>query len=336
MKRQILITKGLKSILILITFSLLITGCNQSNGNVADNIVDKPISLAPDSVDLAAGARLQVVATTNIVADIVSQVGGEQIDLVGLIPTGADPHSFNPTPRDLLALNDAHVIFINGLHLEEALDPVLDNLDGGAVIVAVNDGVETLEIAAEADETDADHEHDGADPHTWFSVRAMTQWTENIAGVLSDLDPANAQSYADNAAAYQKELSALDEELTTLMAEIPVDKRKLVTDHDSLGYLANEYDFKVIGTVIPGLSTMAAPSARDLAALQQQIKMEGVEALFVGNTVNANLAEQIAADTGVQVIPIYTGSLSAGDGPAATYLDFMRYNVGQIVGALDR
>lgn len=316
MKLQVRTAKRLKFYLALAVICLLMEGCSTPNGG--------------DS----ASERLRVVATTNIVTDVVRQVGGEQIDLVGLIPTGADPHSFNPTPQDLVALNDAHVIFINGLHLEEALDPVLDNLDGDGVIVAVNDGVDT--IATEAKES-GDHDHgddEGIDPHTWFSIRAVEQWTENIERTLSALDPTNAQTYADNAEAYRVQLGALDAELVALIAGIPDAQRKLVTDHGSFNYLARDYGFEMIGTVIPGLSTMASPSARDLAALQQQIEAEEINAIFVGVTVNPALAEQIAADTGVQAVPIYTGSLSDEDGPAATYVDFMRYDMTQIAEAL--
>ena len=112
------------------------------------------------------------------------------------------------------------------------------------------------------------------------------------------------------------------------------DKRVVVTDHDSLGYFAHRYGFEVVGTVVPALSTLASPSAQQLAALQDQVAAQGVNAIFVGSTVNPDLAARMAQDAGIELITIYTGSLSDADGPAPTYLDLMRYDTGVIVEAL--
>lgn len=187
---------------------------------------------------------------------------------------------------------------------------------------------------AHAEEEGHHHHHEGPDPHTWFSIHAVEQWVENIEQLLSDSDPANAEVYAANAAAYLAELEALDMELDALVAQLPEARRKLVTDHDSFGYFVAEYDFDKVGTVIQSFSTLASPSAAQLAELQEQIEAEGIEAIFVGTTVNPDLAEQVAVDTGIRVVPIYTGSLSEEGGPAASYIDFMRYNVTAIVDAL--
>ena len=341
-------------------------------------------------VNLAEGSRLQVVASTNIIADVVAKVGGDSIDIFSLIPIGADPHSFEPTPRDLVLLNGAHVIFVTGLGLEEQLEPIIDSLDSEGVVVSVNTGVDTSKLGDEIHEDDdehsdeihedgdehsdeihedddehsdeihedddehsdeihkeeheGDHEdregdedhhhHEGADPHTWFSIHAVEQWVENIEHVLRSLDPANAAIYTANAQAYLVELEALAEEVEALLAALPAEKRKLVTDHDSFGYFAAAYDFDVVGTIIPSFSTLASPSAGELAKLQDQIEEEGVQAIFVGTTITPDIAQQLAADTGIQIVILYTGSLSDEGGPAASYIDFMRYNVTAIVNAL--
>lgn len=292
--------------------------------------------------DLPADELLQVVATTSIIADIVGQVGGDQILLTTLFPAGADAHSYEPTPQDLVSMENAHVIFVNGLGLEASLDALLPGLDG-VPVVSVNAGVETAELGGEHDPADEGqgeksptaHAHVDTDPHTWFSVHAVEKWTENVAQTLSTLDPDNARTYQANAAAYLEQLAALETELDSLMASLPVEKRKLVTDHEALGYLAAAYDLDIVGAVIPSLSTMASPSARDLAALQDQIAAEDVSAIFVGVGTNSGVATQIAQDSGVKVVPIYVGTLSEADGPASTYLDFMRYTVTQIVEALE-
>ncbi len=284
------------------------------------------------------GNKLRVIATTNIVADVVRQVGGDKIELTALLPPGSDPHSYQATPDDLRRLNDAQVIFVNGLHLEEAMAPVLENLDTPTPVVSVNDGVVTRELngeehdAAAAATSDA-HDHDGVDPHTWMNPANVVVWSENITRALSELDPANAASYTAAAAAYVAELKQLDDELRTQFATIPVAQRKLVTDHDNLGYLADAYGFTVLGSVIPSLSTMAAPSAQEMAALQNQIKAEGASVILVGNTVNPAAAEQLARDTGAQVVPIYSGSLSDEAGAAASYIAMMRFNAAAILAA---
>ena len=295
-------------------------------------------ALAPAA--LAEGEKLRVVVTTNIVGDVVRQVAGDAVDLVQLLPVGADPHTYQARPDDLRHLNNAHVIFINGLHLEESMQPILDTLDTGAPVIEVNIGVPALQFGDDhADEHAAadaehDHSHAGADPHTWMDVHNVETWVENIAAVLSALDPAQAEQYAANAAVYRTQLDELDAEIEAMVATIPPEGRKLVTDHNNLAYLANAYGFTVIGTVIPSISTLASPSAQDLAALQQQIEQEGIKAIFVATTVNPNVAERIAGDTGAVVVPIYTASLSDAQGPAATYIDMMRHTVGQIVDAL--
>lgn len=193
----------------------------------------------------------------------------------------------------------------------------------------------------ESDHEHADHEHaehththTGADPHTWMSVPRVAQWTQTIGTVLAELDPAHATDYARAAAVYRAELADLDVELHELVATVPPAHRLLVTDHDSFGYFAAEYGFDVVGAVIPSFSTLASPSAQDLAQLQEQIDALSVPAILVGSTVEPGIAAQLAEDLSIQVVPIYTGSLSEADGPAPTYLDFMRHNTRMIVEAL--
>ena len=328
-------------LLVLVMVALAACGSNTAPGaaptvtHAADAATPATLpALSP--VSLAAGEKLHVVVTTSIIGDVVRNVGGDAIDLTQLLPPGTDPHSYQAKPDDLRQLNNADVIFINGLHLEEGMQSVLDSLDGGAPVISVNIGVPTLEFSGShtGEAANAGHEHGDADPHTWMDVRNVEHWVDTISTVLSALDPTQREQYAANAAAYQTQLADLQDELVAEAASLPPEKRKLVTDHDSLGYLANAYGFTVVGAVIPSISTMAAPSAQDLAALQKQIEQEAVKAIFVSTTVNPDVAAQIAGDTRATVVPIYTGSLSDARGPAATYIDMMRYDVKQIVDAL--
>jgi len=281
-----------------------------------------------NAVSLDTGEKLRVVATTSIIADVVANVGGERIELVDLIPPGSDPHGYVAAPEDLRALSEAQVIFVNGLGLEETLASVLESPDGNAVVITVNSGIEPLTAA------EGEAEHEGVDPHTWLNVQNVLHWVENIEHSLSTLDPANATAYAAAAQAYSTELTALDAEVRAAAESIPAEQRKLVTDHDALGYFANTYGFVIVGALIPSFSTLAAPSAQELAALQDQISSEGAKAIFVGASVNPALSDQIANDLGIPVVVIYPESLSTADGPATTYVDLMRYNINAIARAL--
>lgn len=299
-----------------------------------------------EPVTLAEGEKLRVVATTGLVADVVRHIAGDAVDLTTLIPVGTDPHGYAATPEDLRTLNDADLILTNGLGLEESLLPILSELDNPVPVVSVNAGLapltygegtedEAVESQEEADATTEEQkDKDLLDPHTWLSVNNMLVWVDNVAAVLAMLDAANVDEYFSNASAYHDELAELDTELRTQIDTLPEEQRKLVTDHREFNYFANDYGFQVLGSVIPGISTTAAPSAQELAALQDLIKTEGIKAIFVGENVDANVAEQMANDLGIDVVKLYTSSLSDADGPAPDYPSLMRHDVEAIVSAL--
>jgi ABC-type Zn uptake system ZnuABC Zn-binding protein ZnuA len=156
----------------------------------------------------------------------------------------------------------------------------------------------------------------------------------NIEHALSELDPANAETYEANAEAYQTQLEELDAWVKAQIESIPAENREMVTDHDAFGYYADRYGLEVIGAVIPAISTGAEPSAADLAALQAAIADLDARAIFVGTTVNPKLAEQVARDSGIQLVPLYTGSLGQAGSGVESYLDFIRANTMAIVEAL--
>lgn len=280
-----------------------------------------------------AGGKLAVVASTTLIGDVLRQVGGDRIAVTTLLPVGADPHSFEPRPRDMAALADAGLVFVNGLGLEEALRPALDaNVTG--TVVEVSQGITPLPFNGGRAGEDGAGAHATGDPHTWTDPNNVIVWTENIAAALSDADPANAATYRANADAYSVELRALDAWVRGQTAQVPPDRRKLVTDHAVWGYFADEYGFETVGLVVAALSAGAAPSAQELARLEDAIRQQAVPAVFVGTTVNPALSEQVAGDTGAKLVTLYTDSLGEpGRGPTS-YLDFMRYNVNAIVAAL--
>jgi len=277
-------------------------------------------------------SRLKVVATTSIIGDVAANIGDEYIDLTVLMPAGADPHSFEPSPRQIAALSDADIVFVNGFDLEQTLAPVLDSATTPDKIVAVSDGIDPLQFAGE--NADAGEKGQRYDPHTWMDPNNVIVWTQNIEDALSKADPDHEDAFHRNAENYRDQLQALDEWIQGQIT--PLLPLKVVTDHKVFGYFARRYGIEQVGAIIPGYSAMAQPSAQEVAQLEDAIQQMGVKAILVGNTVNPSLAKRVAEDTGVQLIPIYTGSLSKPDGPASTYLDFMRYDVNAIVKAAQK
>ncbi len=174
------------------------------------------------------------------------------------------------------------------------------------------------------------------DPHVWNDPRNVMMWTMLARDLLSELDPANSETYAANAGEYLEQLAALDGELAAMFDAIPVEQRIIVTNHGAFGYLAHRYDLEIVGTVIPSGGTAAEPSPNDVVALIETIEDYGVTAIFTEDTVSDTLAGQIADETGVQVLRLYTGSLTDVGGDAPTYIDYMRYNVTTIVEGLTR
>ncbi|MFN8422518.1 MAG: metal ABC transporter substrate-binding protein [Anaerolineae bacterium] len=267
---------------------------------------------------------VHAVATTSIVGDVVRAVGGDRVAVTVLIGKDGDPHDYKPTPGDLARIEQAAIVFENGLHLEAPLEPLLASTAARDRRVAVSDGVATMrEAGAPFD-----------NPHVWWDPVRVKVWAANIAAALGGADPPGASIYAANAERYAADLTALDGWIRERTAAVPADRRRLVTDHEMLGYFAAAYGFTEVGAVVASSSTGAEPSAKELAALEAAIRANGVTAIFSGESAPTAMTERVAADTGARVVTLYAEALSGPDGPAATYLAFMRHNVEVIVGAL--
>ena len=182
--------------------------------------------------------------------------------------------------------------------------------------------------------TPGDAQHTAGDPHTWTDPNNVKIWVENIRQALTTVDPSGAELYKANAETLTKDLTELDAWITQEVALIPAANRKLVTDHQSMGYFANRYGFEQAGLLLPSLTTNASASALDLAQVEEVINTQGIHTIFIEVGANDALASQVATDTGVTVARIYSGSLGTADSGAATYLDFMRFNVNAIVEGL--
>ncbi|MFP3853610.1 MAG: metal ABC transporter substrate-binding protein [Anaerolineales bacterium] len=300
------------------------------------------------ALELSEGERLKVVATTTLVADIAGRVGGDLIDLSTILPYGADPHGYSATPQDLRRVSQADVVLSAGFDLEATLLQSLASSVPDTPILSLSEGAESrglIEFEGSAETADTDDEahlesdphHEGEhgfDPHVWFDPMMVDLWAENAARSFARLDPDHEQAYQENLSALSQELLELDRWIQGQVAAVPEDQRELVTDHLALTYFAERYDFELVGAVIPAYSTTAEASAQELAELQELISEREVAALFVGATADPGLTERIAADLGIPVVKLHTGSLTPPGGEASNYFEFMRFNVGAIVEAL--
>jgi zinc/manganese transport system substrate-binding protein len=323
-----------------------------------------PILLAATALTALPAAAfaepLKVVATFSIIGDMAKQVGGDRIDLSVLVGPNGDAHVYEPKPQDAARIGEAQVVLSNGLKFEGFIDRVVEASGTKAPVVELTRGVTPIPTAedehghAEAghdgDDKHAEgeeghegeehaetghegHDHGAFDPHAFQSVPNAIVYVANIADAFCAADAAGCDSYKANAAAYTETLKALDAELRADVAAIPAGKRTIITSHDAFGYFAKEYGITFLAP--EGVSTEAEASAADVARLIDQVKEDKAAAVFVENVTNPRLIEQIAKETGLKVGgALYSDALSASDGPAATYVDLMRYNIRTIAGAV--
>lgn len=289
------------------------------------------LSVAVSVVLLAAlsGLATDLVCTTTIIADVVAQIAGDEMDVIALFPPNADPHAFEPRPQDLVTLHRADLVFINGLDLEASLDDILESIKDRVVSLSAH-----LPNLLAADAEVGHEDHVTYDPHVWFDPTLVSAWVDVIADRLSQFAPSLEPEFRARAASFQSVLANLDEWIESILETIPTDRRLLVTDHRVFGYFARRYGFEQVGTIFPGFSTVSEPSARELAELITTIESLEVPAVFVGTTLNPSLAQQVASDTGTRIVVMYTGALSDLDGPADTYVNFMRYTANAILEGL--
>ena len=252
----------------------------------------------------SSGSGPTVVATTTQVADLVREVGGDRVNVDGMLRPGGDPHDYEPRPSDVASVAKAEVVFRSGGEVDHWLDDVIGNAGGDAQVVSLIDSVHRL----------------GDDPHWWQNPRNAVRAVETIRARLTKLDPGGASVYRRNAERVQSGLRKLDAGIAACVARVPPAKRKIVTTHDALGYFADRYGVEVVGAVIPSLSTQAQASAGDVQRLVEQIRREGVEAVFPESSVNPDIERAIARESGARIgDSLYADSLGAAGTPGATY-----------------
>ncbi|GAA3662823.1 zinc ABC transporter substrate-binding protein AztC [Microbacterium marinilacus] len=277
----------------------------------------------------ASGDTPRIVVTTNILGDVVEEVVGDQAEVTTLMKPNADPHSFEISAQEAALLGSADLVVSNGLGLEEGLQQHLDRAaDAGAEMLVAGEVIEPL--AYGADQGGAD------DPHFWTDPARMVDVVDALEEELADVDGIDAAAVADGAAAYRDELGALDTEMTEAFAAIDPERRALVTNHHVFGYLADRFGFRVVGAVIPGGTTLAAPSAADLRDLATAIEDAGVPTIFAESSQPDRLVQALADEVGVHVdvVELFTESLTEPGEGADTYLTMMRANTQRIADGL--
>ncbi len=276
---------------------------------------------------------VKVLAVETYLADIAQNVAGDRLTVQSLMPVGADPHSFEPAPSDIAKVAECNLLIINGGGVETFLDKLLKNAGGQHTVIDASAGLASR-TPKPGEALDPKEAKEG-DPHFWLDPNNVIQYVNNIRSGLSQADPAGAETYTRNADAYIAHLKELDNWISSQVAQIPPDQRLLVTNHETFGYYADRYGFKIIGTIIPSTSSDAAPSAQELATLVDRIKATGVRAIFLETGTNQQLADQVSSETGIKVVAdLYTHSTSAPGGPAPTYIDMMKFDTSAIVNAL--
>jgi len=306
------------------------------------------LSGGADSAD-----KLKAVASFSILGDMVRQVGGDRVEVVTLVSPDSDAHVFDPTPADAKTLAGAQLFFVNGLGFEGWMERLEKSSGFKGTVVVASTGVKPLTMseeeghhhgeagAAEEHEHEEhakgeDHDEEGeevTDPHAWQDLANGKLYIANIRDGLIAADPEGKAVYEANAAKYLDAIAKEDTVVKAALATLPEARRKIITSHDAFGYFGAAYGLEIIAP--EGVSTESEASAQDVARIIRQIKEEKIPAVFLENVTDHRLLDQIARETGAKIGgTLYSDALSGPDGPAPTYLDMFRHNVGTLTAAL--
>lgn len=279
-------------------------------------------------------ATLQVVATTSIVADLVSELGGEHVQVNGLMGPGIDPHLYKASEGDVIKMAQADVIFYNGLHLEGKMTDVFEQMN--------SKGIHTYEIAKEAlpdsvliRSTNFSGTHD---PHVWFDVSLWRQCAHYVAEVLSSMKPDASSYFTERTAAYVRSLEELEQYVRDKASTVPESQRVLITSHDAFGYFGEAYGFEV--RALQGLSTVTEAGTADVQELATFVADRQIPALFIESSVSPRGIEAVKAAVESRNFAVeiggylYSDALGDPDGPEATYIGTVRHNIDTIVSGL--
>lgn len=286
--------------------------------------------------DNPADEKLRVVATNSIIGDWVREIASDQVELVTIVGTDTDNHTFEPTPQNGVQLTKANIIFENGLGLEYWLDALYKSANSGARRVVLSKQLTDLLPIACHGHFKCSHAHQERDPHIWLNpVYAMTM-VQAIADTLIEKDPKHEKLYRENSLKYIEELKKINAWIIEQVKLIPESNRKLITNHDSFRYFSRQYGFIPLGDILGSTSTDSIdPSASQFAKLVKVIQKNKVPAIFGENIQNSVLINKLAHEAKLpQPRLLYTEALSNASGPAKNYIEMMRYNTQILVESL--
>lgn len=305
--------------LLLITISLtallFLNACNADN-----ELNNKTMENQTESGNKSTLTTLpKILAVESFLADITKNVSGTRLEIDTLMPLGLDPHSFEPSPGDVAKITESDILITNGPGFEEWLEDIITGANEKIIIVECSKGLKGLK----------------GDPHFWLDPNLVKVYVQNIRDALIESDPKGKGLYNKNAEEYTARLVELDRWIAEAVKKIPEGKRLLVTNHESFGYYADRYGFKVIGTIIPSSSSASSPSAKEISELIEKIKATGVKAIFLETGSDPKIANQIARETNIKIVTeLYTHSITEPDGPAPTYIEMIEFNTNKIVESL--
>ena len=282
-------------------------------------------ALILSSATAFAAPPVKVVATFSILGDMVKNVGGDRIALTVIVGPNSDTHVYEPTPADAKALAGADLVFLNGLGFEGWMPRLVRSSGYKGTMAVASEGVKPRSMVDDGKKI--------TDPHAWQDLSNGKTYVANIAKALSLADPAGAEAYRANAAAYTKKIEDMDAWVKEEFAKIPREERRMITSHDAFGYFGQAYGLTILAPI--GYSTEAEASAQNVGKLIRQIKKEKVKALFIENMSDPRIIERIAKDAGVRAGgELYSDALSAPGESGATYLDMFKNNITKMVAAM--
>ena len=325
----------------LISFSLLVFACESAEENVTE-IVAPEENTTEIAVEKEIVEKINVLATTPMIAEYVRQVGNDNIDLNILMPYSADPHSFEASPQDAKKIADADLVFYVGLKYESAnLVELLENsVSSEDILIEIGPSIDPIEFSEEGHEGHDDHEgHDGHeghdhgiyDPHFWFDPVRVSMAVEVIKDELIKNDSANESSYASAAASFVSELEALDQNVVAMFETIPVENRKIITTHEALGYLEAKYEIEVLTTIIPSLNSEDGITPKSLRNAIEVIEKNKIEVMFLEAESSSQYSEVIEQETGIALVSgLWVETLQENQ----SYVEWLENNVTIIVNNL--
>jgi zinc/manganese transport system substrate-binding protein len=276
-----------------------------------------------------AADKVKAVASFSILGDMVRQVGGDRVEVITLVGPDGDAHVYEPTPADAKNLAASQILFTNGLGFEGWMNRLETSSGFKGKVVVASTGVKPRTMVEE----EGGKSETITDPHAWQSLANGKLYVANIRDGLIAVDPDGKSTYEANANTYLDSIAKEETDVKAELATLPSDRRKIITSHDAFGYFGAAYGLEIIAP--EGVSTESEASAKDVAKIIRQIKQEKIPAVFMENITDHRLLDQIASETGAKIGgELYTDALSPPDGPASTYLDMFRHNIGTLTAAL--